>query len=543
MLLGACSALAMLDSLEPSSQGFSQTTLRRWQLLRLMAQNKCDTVFRSDSLQLILADYYDKNGTPNERMLSHYLLGRAYVCMGDAPQALRSYQNAAECADTTLKECDWRQLCIIYMQEGFLFFKQYLPKEALASYDEAERIANRCGDKYLLLNALNQKIPAYHELSDIPKVDSITALVHHGFDEMGEKELASRSLATSLYYHIKANDTVKARGQINYLLSHIGREKIETLHEWASFNAYLGNYYLLVHKTDSAELCFRKMLMNDNRLQIKVFAYHGLMDVYQEKGCPDSVYKYTNAYCNANDSSNFFKYGRQLEDINSLYQYDHMEKKMLLSEASSQKKTIILTIVILVSAALLISFYLIYRHKQILSKHKLVMQATRYNDLAEMHHLMSQDMDAMKEEKFDLIYSLEEKDKQLSALVKRMEEYGAVVRHHSSEDPEASEVFKLLHKKATSGKKATTNELQSMRGVVSERASEYAERLKEMDYKMGFKEENICYMIRFGFSASEISVLLGLSPQSLSYFKRKLLDKLFHVDGKASDINDFLCNL
>ena len=50
------SALAILDSLESSSQGFSQGSLRRWQLLRLMAQNKCDTVFRSDSLQLVLAD-------------------------------------------------------------------------------------------------------------------------------------------------------------------------------------------------------------------------------------------------------------------------------------------------------------------------------------------------------------------------------------------------------------------------------------------------------------------------------------------------------
>ena len=33
------SALAMLDSLEPSSHDFSTENLRRWQLLRLMAQN------------------------------------------------------------------------------------------------------------------------------------------------------------------------------------------------------------------------------------------------------------------------------------------------------------------------------------------------------------------------------------------------------------------------------------------------------------------------------------------------------------------------
>ena len=42
-----------------------------------MAQNKCDTVFRSDSLQHVLTDYYDRHGTPNERMWAHYLLGRA----------------------------------------------------------------------------------------------------------------------------------------------------------------------------------------------------------------------------------------------------------------------------------------------------------------------------------------------------------------------------------------------------------------------------------------------------------------------------------
>ena len=82
------SALAILDSLEPSSQDFSRPNLRRWQLLRLMAQNKCDTVFRSDSLQLVLTGYYDRHGTPNEKMAAYYMLGRAYSDMGEAPHAL-----------------------------------------------------------------------------------------------------------------------------------------------------------------------------------------------------------------------------------------------------------------------------------------------------------------------------------------------------------------------------------------------------------------------------------------------------------------------
>ncbi len=41
------SALTILDSLERHSGDFTKPTEMRWRLLRLKAQNKCDTVFRS----------------------------------------------------------------------------------------------------------------------------------------------------------------------------------------------------------------------------------------------------------------------------------------------------------------------------------------------------------------------------------------------------------------------------------------------------------------------------------------------------------------
>lgn len=537
------SALIILDSLEPFVQDFSRSRLRQWQLLRLMAQNKCDSVFRSDSLQIVLTDYYDHHGTSNERMMAHYLLGRAYCDMGETPRALKCYLDAAECADTTSFGCDWRQLSIVYLQAGDLFYRQYLPYEALAYYGEAERMAQKCEDKSLSLNASEQKILAYNELSDFSKVDSLTDYVFHGYDKMGETEKAMRSLTTSLYHHIKAGDTLKAKIQIDYLLTHIDSGKIRTSPEWAFINTLLGNYYLLIGEINSAESHFRTMLKNDDHLQIKVFAYKGLMEVYQAKGCSDSIYKYTKAYCNVNDSSNVFRYARQLEIINSLYQYDRIERNAALNEASSQRKTSIIIALLLISAALFISIFLFYKHKQTLSKRELVLNNIKYNDLSEMYHSLFNDMDALKAEKFDLASTLAEKEKHLVILEKQIEEYDAVVCRLTIGDPETSEVFKSLHKKAIRGEKATINELRSMRAIVSEKTSAFTEQLKKKDYLMSFKEENICYLIRYGFSASEISVLLDLSPQTLSYFKRKLLKKLFQTDGKASDINYYLCNL
>ena len=123
------SALAILDSLEPSSQDFSRPTLRRWQLLRLMAQNKCFKPFHSDSLQQVLVKYYDRYGTSNERMIAHSLLGRALSDMGQTPDAIRCCQNAMACADTTSIDCDWWNLSRICLQLADECYISYMPME------------------------------------------------------------------------------------------------------------------------------------------------------------------------------------------------------------------------------------------------------------------------------------------------------------------------------------------------------------------------------------------------------------------------------
>lgn len=121
------SALTLLDSALHSGAGteHQQAQLR---LRRLNAINKLDTVFTTARIAQAqaLADHFDRQGTPNERMLAHYLLGRTYADDGQAPQAIQSYQEAADCADTTSTDCDYLQLCIIYTQMANLFYSQNL---------------------------------------------------------------------------------------------------------------------------------------------------------------------------------------------------------------------------------------------------------------------------------------------------------------------------------------------------------------------------------------------------------------------------------
>ena len=115
-------AIAVLDSI--GEDGLSRSQRMRRLLLLTNAQNKCDTVFRSDSIQRLLVDYYESHGTANERMLAHYLLGRAYYDMGEMPMSLNAYQLAL--ADTTGNVHDHYQLSRIYSQMANIYYHQHL---------------------------------------------------------------------------------------------------------------------------------------------------------------------------------------------------------------------------------------------------------------------------------------------------------------------------------------------------------------------------------------------------------------------------------
>ncbi len=64
-------------------------------------RNRNDEAFSAADVQPYI-DYFDRHGEPNDQMLAHYLLGRAYHEQGEAPMALQCYQQAIECADLRL---------------------------------------------------------------------------------------------------------------------------------------------------------------------------------------------------------------------------------------------------------------------------------------------------------------------------------------------------------------------------------------------------------------------------------------------------------
>ena len=84
------------------------------QLEQLEQQNRSGEAMLNDSLAESLVNYFDRHGDANERMRSRYILGRTYYCLDELPRALEMYNEAADCADTTSADCNYKVLSRIH---------------------------------------------------------------------------------------------------------------------------------------------------------------------------------------------------------------------------------------------------------------------------------------------------------------------------------------------------------------------------------------------------------------------------------------------
>ena len=83
-------------------------------------QDQEDMMMTNDTLAVSLCDYFDGRGTPNERMLAHYILARTYIDMDEIPLALEELQKVVASADTTAADCDRRLLARVHRQMNML---------------------------------------------------------------------------------------------------------------------------------------------------------------------------------------------------------------------------------------------------------------------------------------------------------------------------------------------------------------------------------------------------------------------------------------
>ena len=337
------------------------TTPGRYKAMRngLDSLNDCnrnDVPFTAADVQPYV-HYFDDHGTANDRLLAHYLLGRAYYDAGEAPMALKCYQDALDCADTIDAECDYDQLSRVYGQMAHVYHKQALFSYEMDARKYAMYYSYLAEDTCMAIYEL-EMMAAIHLLegrkdSAEQNLKKAMCLYHEGGFYQNEYQ------ASVLLMHLYADEPEKLPVMKSLIEQFEAKSNLfDEHHELHSvrrlFYYYKGRYFEGINMLDSAELYYRKISYPHISYTSLNSRYKGLLSVFMKHHQTDSVFKYAQLYCDVNDSSLTLKDQTLTAQMTASYKYNLIQEEARQNEAEAYSANIRFVILLFVVFLLLV---------------------------------------------------------------------------------------------------------------------------------------------------------------------------------------------
>lgn len=488
--------------------------------------------------------FFDDHGTPNDRMLAHYLMGRAYHDHGEAPMALQCYQDAINCADTTSAICDYAQLARVYGQMANVFYYQGLYQEQLQKTIISVKYAWMGRDTLLAIRNNEQKFLAFNGLGMMDSAIMVIEHVSEDYNRYGKNVNSAISLGLAIKPLIDKGDFQKAKPYIEKYELLSGRfdsnGNIEAGREY--YYKSKGLYYLHTNVLDSAEYYFRKEMREGRDFNNQNAAATGLSELYQRLCKPDSVAKYSLYAYAMSDSLYSQRTTKEVERMQAMYDYTRHQKIAMQEKerASKEKAKRQFGIVMLLLFAIVASFII---YKMYVEKKK--KQAQYIRNLEELEQTQSEVLQLRAHaEEFEELIAIKEKlleeqnEKLQEQRKKSLQDHAATDKHIKESD-----IYQCLQKKQF-GQKLTVQELRDCRKLVLEALPEFNNQLLSKQYKISVKDFNVCMLFRLGFRSKEISNMLDITQGRVSQICSKLLRDVFKKDqGGAVELIEILCEL
>ena len=359
------SALLRLDSIRSLKESWPKRLRMRYDLLEAKAQNKAFVDFTSDSVAKEFTKYYDSHGTANERMMAHYLLGCVYRDLGEAPHAVDCYLDAISQADTTAKDCDFYTLSCAYAQMADIYYRQLLLSYSIIARKRASYYAFKANKPVYAISDLERIASAYILQNKKDSAELILIEVQHLYQRYGLLQNALQSFTKLM--HIYLNDSNRI-AQTKKLIDKYDSESssFDKDHELQGskrkFYFYKGRYFEGVNQLDSAEYYYRKIYRPNMSYTAMDPMYRGLLSVFTKRHQADSIAKYSQLLCLANDSSIAKKDQDLTAQMAASYNYNRYQKEALENEKIAHHTQIILISILVGVAIVALFLYTIWRN-------------------------------------------------------------------------------------------------------------------------------------------------------------------------------------
>ena len=532
-------AMTLIDSLEGEST-MSKSRHMKLLLLKAKIRNKLAMPMSTDSLKDI-ADYFDKHGDSNERMLAYYILGCVYQRSQDAPMALQYFHEAAAKADTTDSSCDFLTLHRIHVWSAEILKNQRAISDAFHENSLAFKYAMKAKDTLSAIITYEQKANIYSKQYLIDSVISIREKLYGLYSKYGYKREAAYSLGPLIDIYAKNGNISKAKHALDVYEKMSGRfDKYGNIKKGLEVHyAIKGYYYLSINDYDSARLCFDKCLKTTSNYPNDFgYSYEGLTELYKKLHRPDSVAKYSELTRQMTDSFYTRMSTEHLQQMQAMYNYNRYRQNAEEAEKDALRTKYISIIIIMaimaaaIGGALAVRTYIIRKRR------------ARVNEIKEYKRKINE-LEMSKTE-------LESINSGLHAEVNRMIE--EKTKEIEVLRAEYEDKFKDIKDKMVFEDKPVIKRIkQYARKTHSRIGKEDSGLLKEMfrDYKPLSKWENtlndneylICLLIRLNFVPAEICILTDSSSSNISNIRKRLLVKMTGHEGSPKDFDKYIKSL
>ncbi len=522
-----------------------EETMRR-KLLEAKAQNVKSLPFTTDSTMKEVVKYYDRHGSPNDRMTAHYLLGCVYRDLGDIPRALQCYNDAVGCADTTRADCDYTIMSRIYGQMAELFSKEMQPQNQLKALDLCSKYALKARDTLMYIVAYDRKSVAYHLLNDVDSEIVISERASQMFKEHGYREYSAMSLGMIVERYLERNDTCNAGRCVRIYESESGvfdsLGNIEHGHDIFYFEK--GLYLLHVNKNDSAEYYFRKLLeAGGDDINRRIAAYRGLSLLYRQKNMPDSTAKYAILGYELNDTMCMNIMNASMSKIQALCDYGHYNEVLLAKSEEARKAYVVTSTIIFLSVVLAIVLctiiYIIKRRR----REELQRQKAEYEHKIAMLRQMQSEMSLLLAENTEELKKL---IKEKQEIIRKLEEETEACRTEANLIEERlmdSDLTIRFQKLAAEAKFPSSKDWHEMREMIDEVLPGFYKTVNKVQKPLRIEEYYICMLVRLHFSPYEQCCLIGKSSSNISMTRVRLLKKIFGKYGTAKEFDKLICDI
>ena len=517
---------------------------QRLQLEELERQNRADSLMTNDSLALSLAQWFDRHGTSNEQMRAHYILGRTYADLGEAPQAIDAYNEAVDRADTTASDCDYKIISRIHAQLADIYYYQLLPDNMIREERLAMRYAKMAKDTMQYI-ACYGMLAAGYEMKAIPdSALEILSDAHSLYVQIQKHELAAGFCCSMSDIYRQQKDYSQAEKYMWEYETHSG-----FFDESGNIKSGKEMYYfckgilcLETSDKDKAEYYLRKLLRIADGYDLKIAALDGLQRFYAKYINVDSLVKYSNlrdSICNI--AHNEVEMQKTLQ-IQAIYKYTRSELKATQMSREADGLRYILILIASLSIILVLLLIIVYLRHQ--NAQRLIQ--SKYQ--AEMEKLVQAQADllALRSECSVSQGLLDKKEQEIKALQQVAEQYrhkihtlqGYAINERLRHAPVTLRLQKYLGQDPY--QLPTFEDWREMKMLINHEIPSFYDTLGN---NLNDFEYDVCVLIRLQFTPANIAKMKKCSPSYITQIRRGIYKKIFQKEGRADDLDEYIISL